>query len=191
MLPARWAGGGGTGAFGHSCPEEEDREAYLSAECSSPGQAPRLSSSHVHPGRPCRPAVASPEGACTDFGLIEPIGDRRTFGELRRRGRRVRSGPLAITAIVAPDDPSVRMAFAIGRKIGPAVVRNQLRRRLRHIARDLAKGPNAVLLPGAYLISTTPGVADLSFQELTYAVVEALSALGADDRARAARGADT
>ena len=122
--------------------------------------------------------------------MIEPIRDRGTFAELRRRGRRSRSGPVSITAVFDPSRPSVGLAFAISRRVGGAVVRNKVRRRLRSITVSLANGPEPLLCPGVYLISTAPEVVDLTFQELTYAVVAALSALGANDRAGTVRRSD-
>jgi len=47
------------------------------------------------------------------------------------------------------------VAFAIGRRVGPAVVRNRLRRRLRdEMVRQARAGR---LAPGAYLIGLAPG----------------------------------
>jgi ribonuclease P protein component len=89
------------------------------------------------------------------------VRDQRTFRALRRSGRRGRSGPITVTALVdtAPDD-GARMAFAVGRRVGPAVVRNRVRRRLRAIARDLD------LAPGVYLVSAAPEAAALDFADL-------------------------
>jgi len=52
------------------------------------------------------------------------------------------------------------VAFAIGRRVGGAVVRNRLRRRLRDLARASA------LPSGAWLISAGPGAATAPFREL-------------------------
>jgi ribonuclease P protein component len=59
-----------------------------------------------------------------------------------------------------------RVAFALGRKVGSAVERNRLRRRLRSIMAGLAGGPSGPLRSGAYLIGARPGVNSLSYQEL-------------------------
>ena len=53
--------------------------------------------------------------------------------------------------------PSV--AFAISRKVGPAVVRNRLRRRLRDELDGLARAQR--LPTGAYLVALTPAAAAL------------------------------
>jgi len=48
-----------------------------------------------------------------------------------------------------------RVAFAVPRKVGPAVVRNRLRRRIRaHLA--VRAGRDGALAPGAYLVSVAP-----------------------------------
>lgn len=52
------------------------------------------------------------------------------------------------------------MAYAIGRAVGPAVVRNRLRRRLRAAVRTSS------LPPGYYLIGARPTAADRSFEEV-------------------------
>lgn len=58
------------------------------------------------------------------------------------------------------------MAFAIGRQVGGAVVRNRLRRRLRAVLRSLD------LAPGAYLVGVS--VADPSADSLSFAQLSAL-----------------
>jgi ribonuclease P protein component len=63
------------------------------------------------------------------------------------------------------------VAFAIGKRVGPAVVRNRLRRRLRAILVE------AVPAPGDYLVATDPAAAALPFTELKALVSTALSAL--------------
>jgi ribonuclease P protein component len=52
------------------------------------------------------------------------------------------------------------LAFAIGKRVGNAVVRNRLRRRLREAGRQMA------LPAGTYLVRATPAAALLSYHEL-------------------------
>ena len=101
------------------------------------------------------------------------IRDRATFADLRARGRRGRAGPVTVTWL--PDDRSVppRVAYAIGRRVGNAVARNRLRRRLRHVVAALAP----TLAPGAYLVGAGPEAARLSSGELRASVSTALTAL--------------
>jgi len=94
-----------------------------------------------------------------------PIGrvrDQRTFRALRRSRARGRSGPVAVTALAerAADVYETRVAFAVGRRVGPAVVRNRVRRRLRAAARELD------LPAGAYLVAAEPAAAALEYHDL-------------------------
>ncbi|MGI9119930.1 MAG: ribonuclease P protein component [Acidimicrobiales bacterium] len=99
------------------------------------------------------------------------IRDRATFAELRRSGRRGRSGPLSLTWLgEAVGDRPPQVAYAIGRPVGPAVVRNRLRRRLRAAVADLAQD----MAPGTYLIAASPRAAQASFTELCTSLVAVL-----------------
>ena len=75
---------------------------------------------------------------------------------------------VTFVAGVSPDPP--RIGFAVGRRVGGAVERNRLRRRLRAIAAGMA----SQLEPGAYLIGAAPEAAALSYGELQAIVAEAL-----------------
>jgi len=59
-----------------------------------------------------------------------------------------------------------RVAFAIGRSVGSAVVRNRLRRRLRELLRAASNGDTPRLACGALLVGARPGAAERSFGEL-------------------------
>jgi len=62
------------------------------------------------------------------------------------------------------------VAYAIGRRVGGAVGRNRLRRRLRAVMFE----HGAKLRPGAYLVGAGPGATALSFEELRESVARAL-----------------
>lgn len=67
------------------------------------------------------------------------------------------------------------MAYGISRAVGTAVVRNRTRRRLRAVMRDCqAEG---LLGPGRFLVSVSPGVVDLGFDDLQAHVRAALADL--------------
>jgi len=56
------------------------------------------------------------------------------------------------------------VAFAIGRKVGGATVRNLLRRRLRAVSRELVDGGR--LPVGWYLVIVSPSAGDLPYSVL-------------------------
>lgn len=110
--------------------------------------------------------------------MPERVRDRATFLAFRRARQRVRRGPITVTFVPgAPTDPP-RVAYAIGRKVGGAVVRNRLRRRLRAVVAEL----DPVLQPGAYLVGAGVEAASLSFGELQAIMTELLTAVGARER---------
>ncbi|HEX6510066.1 MAG TPA: ribonuclease P protein component [Chloroflexota bacterium] len=106
------------------------------------------------------------------------ISDRATFQALRGSSRRVRRGPITITCVGGEPGSAPRIAYAIGRRVGGAVHRNRLRRRLRAIAFEL--GPD--LEPGAYLIAAAPAAAGLSYGELRTIVSEGVKAVAKGGR---------
>ncbi|WP_410051074.1 ribonuclease P protein component [Acidiferrimicrobium sp. IK] len=99
--------------------------------------------------------------------------DRRATFRALRSGRRRRSGPLTVSWV--PGDPSEppRVAFAIGKRVGSAVVRNRLRRQLRTCLRSAANR----LPPGAYLVGAGPDAVHLSYEDLRMTLLRALDAV--------------
>jgi ribonuclease P protein component len=144
-------------------------EETVSTEQSQAGQAARLPSPHVDPRWSSHPQGPPVEGSAPPVGLIWRVDRRQTFAELRR-GRRHREGPVTVSWV--PGDPTEppRVAYTIGRRVGSAVVRNRLRRRLRALTREAA--PN--LRSGSYLIGVSPEAASLSYDELRTVLVKVL-----------------
>ena len=89
---------------------------------------------------------------------------------------RVRRGPLGATYL---DDGSgrVRIAYAITTRVGGAVVRNRLRRRLRALCADLHRSGQLAVPAGALLISAGPDAVRRTPDELRNDVVRLLDAL--------------
>jgi ribonuclease P protein component len=112
--------------------------------------------------------------------LIWRIRDRGTFARLSRDGRRVRAGALWCTYVPDPSLTPPHVAFAIGRAVGPAVVRNQVRRRLRALL------SSAALPPGAYLVGGRSELAARSWSELTGDVALLVERIGSTGRTSAA-----
>jgi ribonuclease P protein component len=110
------------------------------------------------------------------------VRDRASFDALRRDGRRARRGPVSVTLTPATLTPATggapRVAFAVGRSVGSAVVRNRARRRLRAVVDDLAR--RGALGSGAtLLVSTRSDLSELSFPELRSVVAAAVAAVTA------------
>ena len=84
----------------------------------------------------------------------------------------MRRGPITVTWLAEDVGTPPRVAYAVSRRVGSAVHRNRLRRRLRAVV-----GAQA-LAPGAYLIAAGPGASELPYDELRSIVEKALTALG-------------
>jgi ribonuclease P protein component len=113
------------------------------------------------------------------------VRDRETFERLRRSRVRARRGPVSVTWAPPASSEAAggapRVAFAVARRVGTAVVRNRLRRRIRAILAD------AGLAPGAYLVSVRPEAAALPPSEFRSALGGALAALPVDGPAAEGR----
>jgi ribonuclease P protein component len=159
--------------------QEAESEAHVPAQQPETSQAARLPDPDAHPSRPRHPAHPAPEGSHPAVGLIRRFGDRATFDALRRDGRRARRGPMTVTYLAGGD--GVRVAYAIGRAVGPAVARNRLRRRLRAAAREIdSAGPG--LPAGAYLVALRPEATGRSYAELRNDLATACAAASAGSR---------
>jgi ribonuclease P protein component len=112
--------------------------------------------------------------------LITRLSRRDDFHALRRDGHSVRRGPLRVGFRAAGSaDAGARVAYAIPRPVGSAVVRNRLRRRLRAIFVDIDRSANP-LPAGDYLVRVRPGASDSSFDELRQHLTEAVDELSRD-----------
>ncbi|MGH7357179.1 MAG: ribonuclease P protein component [Candidatus Rokuibacteriota bacterium] len=99
------------------------------------------------------------------------VRDRATF-EALGRARRHRQGPVSLCRVPPDGSGAPRVAYAVGKRAGNAVVRNRIRRRLR----AAVAGEADAFSPGAaYLVGGTREVISMSFDELC-ATVAALAA---------------
>jgi ribonuclease P protein component len=103
---------------------------------------------------------------------VERIRSPRTFDRFRTSGTAGTSGPLRVKFVRQNSWSNAEVAYALGKKLGGAVVRNRLRRRLRAIVSTEDVG----LSPGAYLVSAGAGATELSFAELRAAMSQAVRA---------------
>jgi ribonuclease P protein component len=149
-------------------------EANLSAQKTQADADPRVPGPDVDARWPSGAQSAAAEGPSQAERLIWRIRDRATFDALAA-GRRRRRGPISMTFL--PGDPSIppRVAYAIGKRVGPAVVRNRVRRRMR--AAMLAHR-NALAPGGVYLLGAAPAAAQAGYAEIDTAIGRLLADTG-------------
>lgn len=95
--------------------------------------------------------------------------DSSGFKEAVRRGKRAGSKSLVVhllvpgTGPVADRETEPQVGFVVSKAVGPAVVRNRVKRRLRHQARESLSG-----LPGSavLVVRALPAAADASYVDL-------------------------
>lgn len=141
--------------------EEVFGEAHIPTKQPPAGTAPRLSAPYVHAGGPQHNQGSQTQGSPSAERLIWRVRRREEFKRLAREGRRVRSGPLSVTFVGDHDaEGPARVGFVLGRRIGSAVVRNRLRRRLRSALAEL--DPPA----GWYLLGAAPAATETAYPQL-------------------------
>jgi ribonuclease P protein component len=151
--------------------EEAEGEAHVPTQQPEASQAAWLSAAHADPRRPGDRPGTAPKGPRPAVGLIGRINDRATFDALRREGRRARWDPVTVVYLSeAVRDgggaaEGARVAYSIGRRVGTAVVRNRVRRRLRAAMREVDRERGG-LSPGAYLVLAHPEAGTAPYAEL-------------------------
>jgi ribonuclease P protein component len=109
--------------------------------------------------------------------VVAPVRSREDFTALSRSRARGRSGPIwVVHAAPADADPGVRVAYAVSKKVGSAVVRNRVRRRLRPLMAEL--DASGALAAGGYLVGVAPDVVGLTSTELERHLTSAVRAVG-------------
>jgi ribonuclease P protein component len=111
--------------------------------------------------------------------VVWRIRDRATFDALRRTGQRARRGPITVTYAPVDGASEPRVGYAVGKRVGGAVKRNHLRRRLRAAVSDVAAGAR----PGAYLVAAGPEAGSIRFEELKKTVATAMMSASEERRA--------
>ena len=163
----------------HRCQQETTHEAYVSAQHPASSQEARFPEADANSCWPSHHFGSPPEGSRSVVGLIGRLRRRNDFYLLRRDGRTVRRGSLQVGFRATGDEvnsPGPRVAYAIPRLVGPAVVRNRIRRRLRAIVVDLDRRPQGVPV-GDYLVRVSSGAADSSHDELRLCLTGAIDSL--------------
>ncbi|MGO9180978.1 MAG: ribonuclease P protein component [Candidatus Limnocylindrales bacterium] len=106
---------------------------------------------------------------------LETLRRPSDFAHLQQQGIS-RAHPLVVVRVARNGLTSTRYAFSTGRRLGGAVVRNRVRRRLREIVRSLA----CRVAPGwdVLIVARVPSVA-ASYAALRDVVARLLDRLGA------------
>ena len=100
--------------------------------------------------------------------MIDRVRERDAFVRLRRDGKRVRADPLWCSFVLDPELVPPKVAFAIGRAVGPALRRNRLRRRLRSLLAD------SDVPPGLYLFGARVPACEQTFDDVSVALASLL-----------------
>lgn len=99
-----------------------------------------------------RVASASPP----DTPAVTSLRRSSDFDRVFRSGRRTRSGPITVIVASGPSD-TTRLGLVVGRKVGGAVERNRVKRRLRHALRAAKPPPGIdVVVIGSADVATAP-----------------------------------
>lgn len=151
------------------------REENLPAQSAPSSQEARIPCPYEHPGRPRRPESAPRQGPRSTLRLIHRIRTRAEFERLGRSGRRVRNDLFWCSHLPDPLICPPRVAFAIGRAHGPAVMRNRIRRRIRPILTELSNDQR--LSPGHYLVGINRSKNDQAFATTADQLRESLTDL--------------
>ena len=131
-----------------------DASSYVSTQEAAPGPGPRVPCPHAHTRGapyPAPPARARPDAAdclsrrgpaCrrsgrNDVRREERLRRRADFESVRVEGRIV-SDQLLVMGFSRSNGSRTRFGLAVGRRVGSAVVRNRVKRRLREAIRSLS-----------------------------------------------------
>jgi ribonuclease P protein component len=145
-------------------------EADVSAQHAKASKEARLPAPDVDARRTGGAQGTPAQGPTSALGLTWAVRDRETFARFRASRARARVGAVTVTFVPGGTDMPPRVAYQVGRRVGGAVERNRVRRRLRAVIGEAA----GELAPGSYLIGAGPSAASAGFDELRTMVRSAL-----------------
>ena len=172
-------------------------ETHISTKRVGTQKTPWVSREEGHRWRPARSRESSRPGPQTPLSVVmgltlQHLRQRREFVNVAKKGRKYATPGLVLQALNRRDDQrsndglvtssAVRIGFTVTRKVGNAVVRNRVKRRLRAVASKIPpihfKGNFDLVLVGR------AETKNRSFEELKQDLVKALNhveAYGADE----------
>ncbi len=128
--------------------------------------ASRVSPPHAHPFRSGNHQGTPRQGPQAARGLTRPIESlksSREFSRVMRTGVRTRSGPVTVVRLPTEIGRS-RVGIVAGRRLGGAVTRNRVKRRIREAAARAGLGPSD------YVIVPTSNAIAVPFEDLVEAI---------------------
>lgn len=147
-------------------------EENLSTKQTEEGQQARLPQKNEHKSGKADPQEEESKGE-EEIGSLRRIKREGEIRSILRMGRWINRNHITISYLRGNAD-GVRLAFLVGKRVGKAVVRNKLRRRLREIARQRSH----ILPAGVDLcIKADQSAGACSFQELEEDMVEGFKKL--------------
>ncbi len=116
--------------------------------------------------------------------MFRTLSGREVLARVRAEGCSARRGPIRVSFVANAahgDDraaqPTMAVAFSVPKRVGSAVVRNRVRRRLRPILRELATEHPTPVAAGHYLFGVHSSLAALSHRQLRTMIAELLQDL--------------
>src|SRR4051812_34160384 len=95
------------------------------------------------------------------FGMPVGVGNRKAFLQVQSQGRRFKG--MHVVLLMASRPGPARVGFTVSRRVGHAVCRNRVRRRLKEIVR---LHPAELLADRAYVFIAFPAAAGIDFATL-------------------------
>jgi ribonuclease P protein component len=115
--------------------------------------------------------VNSSPAVSEGFSRDDRLRKRREFEECYASGVRVSGRHVQVFLLPAAGANRPRLGISVPRRVGPAVTRNRVRRRLREIFR---RGRALFAAPLSIVVNARPSAAQASFQELSEDFVAAV-----------------
>jgi ribonuclease P protein component len=150
-------------------------EAHFPAEQSGPQAAARVPRPHGD-GRRSQGAERAPRPRPQEAQRLTTLKKRSDFLAANRGKRAPMPGFVLLVRPRGDDDPTMRVGFTVTKKIGNAVVRNRMKRRLRAIARELL--PTDGIAGADHVLIGRQGGNEREFGALRLDLARALRKLG-------------